>query len=180
MGVVIFFNSLNTFFRSYNRCLNNGWEACCHLCASVPRYACVDQVDEPAPLMWRRRCRQCKAFVEECRREPWLWVEFVLRQWYRSEISSHQFHYRPGQAHRVPEVWVRVPDFKTISTRRWQGCQPYPPAAFSPQEIFLVLISVRGWVNPRAIVRSELDYGLNRPASVHWWSQHEYAGNSLL
>jgi hypothetical protein len=34
---------------------------------------------------------------------------------------------------------LRLPDFKTIGTLRWQGCQPY-----TPQEIFLVLISVRG------------------------------------
>jgi len=27
---------------------------------------------------------------------------------------------------------LRLPDFKTIGTRRWQGCQPYAPAAFSP------------------------------------------------
>ena len=40
---------------------------------------------------------------------------------------------------------VEVPDFKTIDTWRWQGCQPYAPAAFTPQEIFLVLIYVRGW-----------------------------------
>jgi hypothetical protein len=36
---------------------------------------------------------------------------------------------------------LRLPDFKTVGTWWWQGCQPYAPL---PQEIFLVLISVRG------------------------------------
>jgi hypothetical protein len=39
---------------------------------------------------------------------------------------------------------LRLPDFKTFSTRRWQGCQPYALATFSPQEIFMILIAVRG------------------------------------
>jgi hypothetical protein len=30
---------------------------------------------------------------------------------------------------------LRLPDFKKIGTRRWQGCQPYAPAAFTPGNI---------------------------------------------
>jgi len=53
-----------------------------------------------------------------------------------NHIKVKQSLYRPGQVLRVP------------GDSRWKGCQPYALATFIPQEIFLVLISNSGWVDP--------------------------------
>ena len=91
----------------------------------------------------------------------------IILSWYgprRQPVISHcltertgkkvnQSRYRPGVAQRVPGS-----KGSQISWQRHRmvvGCQPYAPAAFTSQEILLVPISVRGWVDPRAIVRSE-------------------------
>jgi hypothetical protein len=59
--------------------------------------------------------------------------------------------YKPGQPLRA-SGGSESQNFYTLSTRRWQGCEPYAPATFTHQEISLVLISVKGWIDPRAIM----------------------------
>jgi len=49
-----------------------------------------------------------------------------------NHIKVKEYLYRPREVLRVP------------GDSKWKGCQPYAPATFTPQEIFLVLISVRG------------------------------------
>jgi hypothetical protein len=69
------------------------------------------------------------------------------------KVKVKQSHYRP----EVPRGFqkVKVPRLFDSGPEWWYGCQTYAPAAFTPQEMLLVLISVRGWVDPRAVVRLE-------------------------
>jgi len=69
------------------------------------------------------------------------------------KVKVKQSHYRPGQALRFQELEApRIHDhrhMKVVSLLALHTGRLYP------QEIFLILISVRGCVNPRAIVRPE-------------------------
>ena len=67
--------------------------------------------------------------------------------------KQKQSNYRPGQVHRVPGGWgSRFQDnrhMKVVRLSALRSCRLHP------QEIFLVRISVRGWVDLRFIVRPE-------------------------
>jgi len=65
-------------------------------------------------------------------------------------MKVNQSHYKPEVLRGFQEVKV-----SRLRDNGPEGCQPCEPAVFPPQEILLVLISVIGCCDSRAIVRSE-------------------------
>jgi len=68
-------------------------------------------------------------------------------------VKVKQSLYRPRQALRFQEV--KAPRFQDTRYRKVVRLSVLRTGHLYPQEIFLVLISCRGWVDPRAIVRPE-------------------------
>jgi hypothetical protein len=75
-------------------------------------------------------------------------LKFRLHSKYYNKVK--QSHYRPWQALRVPGGWGS----QTLRQSVHEGSKVVTGHLF-PQDIFLVFIYVRGWFDPRAIVRSE-------------------------
>jgi len=79
-------------------------------------------------------------------------------------VKVKQSHYRPGQPQRVLRK-LSFPDFVTTAQDGGR-LLALRTSCLYPQEILLVLISVRGWVDPRAIVLSQGLY-VNEKFQLH-------------
>ena len=81
-------------------------------------------------------------------------------------IKVQQSHYRPGQAPEGSRK-LRVPDFMTTAQDGGR-LSVLRTGRLYPQEILLVIISVRGWVDPKAIVRSVGFYVNEKSTDTSW------------
>jgi len=88
------------------------------------------------------------------------WLLYILMKcdlwqfWHCLLVKVKESHYRLGQAQSVPRGWGSQIS-RQLAHDGGRVVSPTHQLPLSCKEIFLVLISFRGWVDPRAIVRPE-------------------------
>jgi hypothetical protein len=101
--------------------------------------------------MWQRNIRMYR----RVRDRGWHWLRIVSCPVEDKSIEIPSYRTTKGKAihvraHSVPGGWATQISRQSPHMKYW-GCEPRAPIDLTPQEIFLLLISVRGWVDSRII-----------------------------
>jgi hypothetical protein len=97
-----------------------------------------------------------------CKFKPTFTYRIIRRKW-SIKKKGHPCN-RPWRTIGLWDVEILI--FSRQMAQRWRwGCQPYAPVSLYPIGRFPVLISVRGWVDPRSMAWSERLRELKNPVT---------------